>query len=68
MGANVSVVGGFVKSEDFKGTFDWTRACVSFTPTEPRVEVACRLGFYGSTISGKVWCDDFTLTRMGSAF
>jgi hypothetical protein len=68
--ANVSLLGGFVRSDTLSGTFDWTRACVSFTADASRVEVACRLGFYGSTAAGKVWCDDFTLEhiRLHSAF
>ena len=68
--ANVSLLGGFVRSDTLSGTFDWTKACVSFTADAPRVEVACRLGFYGSTATGKVWCDDFTLEqiRLHSAF
>ena len=68
--ANVSVLGGFVRSDTLSGTFDWTKVCVSFTADASRVEVACRLGFYGSTAAGKVWCDDFTLEhiRLHSAF
>jgi hypothetical protein len=70
VGANVSLIGGFVRSEGLSGTFDWTKACVEFTAEAPRVEVACRLGFYGSIVRGKVWCDDFTLehVRLHSAF
>ena len=68
--ANVSLLGGFVRSETLSGTFNWTQSCVSFTADTSRVEVACRLGFYGSTAAGKVWCDDFTLehVRLHSAF
>jgi hypothetical protein len=68
IGANVSLMGGFVRSESLLGTFDWTQSCVTFTAATPHVDVACRLGFYGSTISGKVWCDDFTLERVRKAF
>jgi hypothetical protein len=70
VGANVSVIGGFVRSNTLSGTFDWTKACVDFVAETPRVEVACRLGFYGSTASGTLWCDDFTLApiRLHSAF
>ncbi len=68
VGANVSLLGGFVRSEGLLGTFDWTQRCVSFTAETPRVEVSCRLGFYGSTISGKVWCDDFTLEHVRKVF
>jgi hypothetical protein len=61
-------MGGFVRSEGLQGTFDWTQRCVSFIAETPRVDVACRLGFYGSTISGKAWCDDFTLEHVRRAF
>ena len=68
--ANVSLLGGFVRSDSLSGTFDWTKACVSFTAETSPVEVVCRLGFYGSTAAGRVWCDDFTLEhiRLHSAF
>jgi len=62
--ANVSVVSRFAASESLSGTFDWTKACVDFIADQPWTEVACRLGFHGSTAAGKVWCDDFTLERI----
>jgi len=70
VGANVSLIGPFIRSEGLSGTFDWTKACVDFTAEATQVEVACRLGFYGSTAAGKVWCDDFKLEhiRLHSAF
>jgi hypothetical protein len=70
VGANVSSIGTFIRSESLSGTFDWTKACVGFTADTTQVEVACRLGFYGSTAAGKVWCDDFRLEhiQLHSAF
>ena len=70
VGANVSLIETFIRSESLSGTFDWTKACVGFTADTARVEVACRLGFYGSTAAGKVWCDDLRLEhiRLHSAF
>jgi hypothetical protein len=68
VGANVSLMGGFVRSEGLLGTFDWTQRCVTFTADSPRVEVACRLGFYSSTNSGRLWCDDFTLEPVRRPF
>jgi len=68
VGANVSLMGGFDRSEGLLGTFDWTQQCVTFTAKTPSVDVACRLGFYGSTNSGKAWCDDFTLEHVRRAF
>jgi hypothetical protein len=68
VGGNVSLLGGWVRSEGLWGTFDWTRMCVPFRADTSRVDVACRLGFYGSTVSGRLWCDDFTLERLRRAF
>jgi hypothetical protein len=70
VGANVSVLGGFVRSEALSGSFDWTTRCVDFVAEASQVDVACRLGFYGSTARGKLWCDDFNLehVRLRSAF
>jgi hypothetical protein len=70
VGGNVSVLGGFLRSEGLWGTFDWTKRCVQFTAQTPSADVACRMGFYGSTVRGRLWCDDFTLERVGlrSAF
>jgi hypothetical protein len=68
VGANVSVLGGFVQSESLSGTFDWKQACVIFRPDTSSTTLACRMGFYGSTATGKMWCDDMTLEPLKSAF
>lgn len=64
-GANICLMGGFESSASFfngTGTFDWTR--VEFTFTAPQsgcVTVGARLGFYGSTVTGKAWFDDLEI-------
>ena len=70
VGANISVLGGFIRSDAISGSFDWTTRCVDFVADAPQAEVACRLGFYGSTARGKLWCDALTLehAHMRSAF
>jgi hypothetical protein len=70
VGANVSLLGGFIRSEALAGSFDWTTACVNFVAPASPVDVACRLGFYGSTAKGGLWCHDFRLEnlRLRSAF
>ena len=68
VGANVSLLGGFVRSGGLLGTFDWTQQCVIFTAETTRADVACRLGFYGSVVSGKLWCDDMSLVRLFKPF
>lgn len=68
VGANVSLLGGFVASESFSGTFDWNRACVTFQAESSTVTAACRIGFYSSTVTGRLWCDEMSLTPLNSAF
>lgn len=68
VGANISIIGGFSRSESRSGSFDWAESCVVFKPDVTDIQVACRLGFYGSTVTGKVWCDDMTLALLRSAF
>jgi hypothetical protein len=67
VGANISVIEGST-SKSLSGTFDWSQACVIFRPESTSAQLACRLGFYGSTVTGKVWCDDMTLVPLRSAF
>lgn len=68
VGANVSVLGGFERSRSLDGDFDWTPACVVFQPQGTATTLACRLGFYGSVVTGKLWCDRMTLYPLRSAF
>ncbi len=68
VGANISLFGGFVSSDSLSGTFDWTRSCLTFNAESTTATVACRIGFFGSTVTGKLWCDDLTLTPLRSAF
>ncbi len=68
VGGNVSVLGGFVRSESLWGTFDWTHSCVTFTAETTRVDLACRMGFYGSTVSGTLWCDELSLEPLRKPF
>jgi M6 family metalloprotease-like protein len=67
-GGNISLLGTWVGAGHLLGTFDWTQKCVLFTSVTPRVEVACRLGFWSNLASGRLWCDDMTLERLRSAF
>jgi len=70
VGANVSVLGGYVRSNVRMGTFDWSQSCTTFTAAALQVAVACRLGFYGDMAAGTMWCDDMRLEpfRPRSAF
>ena len=68
VGANVSIIGGFVRSDARSGTFDWAELCVVFKPETTPVVVGCRIGFFGSTVTGRLWCDDLSLAPLRSAF
>jgi hypothetical protein len=68
VGANVSVMGDFTRSRSLAGSFDWTQACVVHQPQSTSDTFACRLGFYGSTLTGKLWCDRMSLVPLNSAF
>lgn len=68
VGANVSVMGGFTRSRSLAGNFNWTRACVVHQPVGSSDTFACRLGFYGSTVTGRLSCDRLTLYPLQSAF
>lgn len=68
VGANLSLMGQDGRSEDLTGTFDWKQLCVTFRAQQSSATLACRMGFYGSTVTGKMWCDDMTVERLRSAF
>lgn len=68
VGGNVAVMGGFTRSQSLAGNFDWTPACVVHQPVTDTDTFACRLGFYGSTVTGRLWCDRMTLFPLRSAF
>ena len=66
IGANLCLMGGWIHSPSLSGTFDWTKTEVEFeTPANGIVMIGCRLGFYGSTLRGKAWFDDITITPAG---
>jgi hypothetical protein len=49
------------------GLFDnneWMRVSIRFNSGEnASITVACRLGYYGDTVTGRLWCDDLSLRR-----
>lgn len=68
IGGNLCVLGGFAYDGGHVGTFDWTEAALVFLAPSAEVAVAARLGFYGSTASGTLWCDGMRLEALQSAF
>lgn len=67
-GGTVSLSGSFDQASAGFGTFDWTQACLSFEASEPSMAVACRLGGFSSSASGRMWCDDLELVAENPAF
>ncbi len=64
-GANLCILGTWehTDNEGSLGTFDWKKAVFTFHADSSGVaEVACRLGYWYSTATGKAWFDDLYLT------
>ncbi|MFC2131241.1 T9SS type A sorting domain-containing protein [Bacteroidota bacterium] len=62
VGANLSIYGGWVHSKSLTETEDWTEISVYVKSDEyGRLNIGCRLGFWGNTASGKAWFDDISL-------
>lgn len=68
VGANVFAGNGFSHSDSLSGSFDWKQSCVTFTADASTMPIGCRLGYYGSTVSGSIWCDDFAVYNLLKAF
>ncbi|MFO0695949.1 MAG: hypothetical protein U0230_20470 [Polyangiales bacterium] len=67
-GATLSLSGTFVSTPGLYGTFPWTRRCMIVQSTSSSVDVACRLGGFGATTSGRMTCDQVSLFPLESAF
>jgi hypothetical protein len=67
-GATLSLSGTFTATEGVHGTFDWTRRCAQIYVAVPVVDVACRLGGFGATTAGTMWCDNVRLVPILDAF
>jgi len=61
VGANLSLIGTWDRSEGKVGTFDWQQAIFSFRAETSSAEIGARMGYWGSTVSGKAWFDNITL-------
>ncbi|MCP4536209.1 MAG: ABC transporter permease subunit [Chloroflexi bacterium] len=61
-GANLDVYGTWDHTPALLGTNDWTYVEVEFdSGYNKKIEIACRLGHWGSIASGTIWCDDIDL-------
>lgn len=65
-GANLSVLGGLVRSASISGTNEWQLMEFIFKtlPNQTTVTIGVRLGFYGSTTSGIAYFDDLALEKV----
>lgn len=64
-GANLCVLGTWEHTDDESslGSFDWRQVVFTFQAAPSGItEVACRLGYWYSTVTGKAWFDDLYLT------
>ena len=63
-GANICLFGTWLSSKPLSGTNDWQQVSVIFTtPESGEVEIACRLGFWGGTSTGKAWFDNIQISE-----
>jgi hypothetical protein len=68
VGASMSISQTFEQTAGLHGTFDFTRVCAVVSGLGSTTTVACRLGGFGSTSSGQMWCDDVSLTPLDAVF
>ena len=64
-GANLCLLGTWTSTGagGSLGTFSWKEVVFTFqAPASGVAEIGCRLGYWGSEITGKVWFDDLRLT------
>ncbi len=66
IGANLSIEGGYLLSDDLKGTNDWTLLSKDIVtgPKDSTLTVQLRLGHFSATNTGTVWFDDVSLARI----
>jgi hypothetical protein len=59
VGANLDLFGTGPHTIGIGGTFDWTEVSMNFmAPANGTVVIGCRLGYFGSTTTGKAWFDN----------
>jgi M6 family metalloprotease-like protein len=68
VGGTIGLSASFDQASAGYGTFDWRQTCLSFQATSESMSVACRLGGWGSTAAGTMWCDDVSVVLPERAF
>ena len=66
-GANLCIGGTWTHTEGLSGTHDWTFVRLSFNSgSNTQINIATRLGYWGSLSVGMAWFDDLRLTPLRS--
>jgi hypothetical protein len=63
-GANICLYGTWAKSESVSGTTEWQKVSLDLPPNSNEVTIACRLGFWAGTSTGKAYFDDVSLEEV----
>ena len=64
-GANICLFGTWQSSDPLIGTDGWKKVSLVFiAPETGKVTIACRLGFWGGTASGKAWFDNLEVQEV----
>lgn len=61
VGANLSLLGTWDRSLSINHACDWTTLQTTFDATSTTETIACRLGYWSSTVTGAVLFDDFAV-------
>ena len=62
VGAAIGVLDFYATSPGLLGTHDWTLQRIDFNSGDrDSVTVSCGLGYFASTSTGEVWCDDLRM-------
>jgi hypothetical protein len=65
LAANLSLMDSWQVSSSGPGTFDWTKLDLTLQANvSGEVTIACRLGCWGSLVTGKAYFDDLTITPL----
>lgn len=69
IGANLSILDTRIVSTGVAGGQDWQyrELWVQTSQEATVIAVACRLGYWGSTVRGTAWCDDVAVEAAGEA-
>jgi dolichyl-phosphate-mannose-protein mannosyltransferase len=65
-GANLSIIGTWTHSSPLNGTADWTYQEINIKThaTQTQVQLAARLGMWGSVVTGTAYFDDLSLIKL----